>query len=184
MIPQESAQCRSQQLVKITKWQDVAMDCYMLGSLAGIPLCNWFSNEALSFQTFRQYSLCRFEALEFHQTCMYSKTNGFDIKKCTKLAYAQKAKNNSPIFFEFVELLSSTSFYYAVLISESLTFSSICSFGEIACSKSYFFGFWGSRLVWGVEVVKPAESMHFFDVRRAHIQNGFRHWRFCHFTLE
>lgn len=33
--------------------------------------------------------------------------------------------------------------------------------GKIACSKSYFFGF-SCRLVSGVEVVKPAESMHFW----------------------
>ena len=153
-------QCRSQQLVKIMKWQDVAMDCYMLVSLAGIPLCIWFSNEALSFQTFRQYSLCSFEALEFHQTCMYSKINGFDIQKVHKTCPCSKAKNNSITCWVCGGFCrqhhSIMQFWY-----QNHWFSRVyAALGKIACSKSYFFGF-SCRLVSGVEVVKTCRKYAF-----------------------
>ena len=156
-------QCRSQQLVKIMKWQDVAMDCYMLVSLAGIPLCIWFSNEALSFQTFRQYSLCSFEALEFHQTCMYSKINGFDnwYQKVHKTCPCSKSKKQQ---YYLLSLWSFCRQHHSIMQFwyQNHWFSRVyAASGKIACSKSYFFGF-SCRLVSGVEVVKPAESMHFW----------------------
>ena len=50
-----------------------------------------------------------------------------------------KKQKTTVLLVEFVELLSSTSFYYAVLISESLIFSRICSFGENCVLKIIFF---------------------------------------------